>query len=392
MDIDLLSKMVKDLILDKDEVALPGVGTFVAEMVPASFSDRGYTVNPPYRRLFFRQRTDAADMALADLYAASNGLDREQALQILTDFLTEMKEILKTKKTIVFPGLGRLRATKENNFFFVADGDLDIYPAGYGLEPISLKTHQETPEEVSSVVQGLRSMIATQEEMQEGTREEMQEETREDEIPKAETTAAESPEETVGKIVEDPIEEPIQETVEETVEKPLEETVQEAIEETVEEPVEETIQETVEKPLEEPVEGAVEETMPTKEEDVPEAETAATTTAETAGEENEGETTTAETAYEENEGEATTAETACEDSEDEATTDEPAVQTDADPAGEPAKRTKNRWKVLLYIGAGLLAAIVLALIAFIIISRLSPNFTDSLLYSPEEIELIRKIS
>ena len=332
MDIDLLSKMVKDLILDKDEVALPGVGTFVAEMVPASFSDRGYTVNPPYRRLFFRQRTDAADMALADLYAASNGLDREQALQILTDFLTEMKEILKTKKTIVFPGLGRLRATKENNFFFVADGDLDIYPAGYGLEPISLKTHQETPEEVSSVVQGLRSMIATQEEMQE--------ETQEDEIPEAETTAAESPEETVEKIVEDPIEE----TVEETVEKPLEEPGQEAIEETVEEPVEET--------------------MPAKEEDVPVAETAATTTAETAGEENEGD----------------------------ATADEPAIQTDADPEGEPAKRTKNGWKVLLYIGAGLLAAIVLALIAFIIISRLSPNFTDSLLYSPEEIELIRKIS
>lgn len=386
MDIDLLSKMVKDLILDKDEVALPGVGTFVAEMVPASFSDRGYTVNPPYRRLFFRQRTDAADMALADLYAVSNGLDREQALQILTDFLTEMKEILKTKKTIVFPGLGRLRATKENNFFFVADGDLDIYPAGYGLEPISLKTHQETPEEVSSVVQGLRSMIATQEELQE--------ETQEDEIPPAETTAAENPEETIEKIVKDPIEEQVEETVGETVEKPLEEPIQEAIEEpieetveeTVQETVEETIEETIEKPLEEPVEGAVEETiqetveetMPAKEEDVPEAETAATTTAETASEENESE--------------ATTAETACEDSEGEAMANEPAVQTDADPEGEPTKRTKNRWKVLLYIGAGLLAAIVLALIAFIIISRLSPNFTDSLLYSPEEIELIRKIS
>lgn len=374
MDIDLLSKMVKDLILDKDEVALPGVGTFVAEMVPASFSDRGYTVNPPYRRLFFRQRTDAADMALADLYAVSNGLDREQALQILTDFLTEMKEILKTKKTIVFPGLGRLRATKENNFFFVADGDLDIYPAGYGLEPISLKTHQETPEEVSSVVQGLRSMIATQEEMQEET----QEETQEDEIPEAETTAAESPEETVGKIVEDPIEEQVEETVGETVEKPLEEPGQEAIEETVEKPLEEPIQEAIEETDEEPIQETVEETMPAKEEDVPEAETAAITTAETAGEENESEATTAETAGKENEGEATA--------------DEPAVQTDADPAGEPAKRTKNGWKVLLYIGAGLLAAIVLALIAFIIISRLSPNFTDSLLYSPEEIELIRKIS
>ena len=39
MDIDLLSKMVKEVILDRDKVVLPGLGTFVAEMVPATFSD-----------------------------------------------------------------------------------------------------------------------------------------------------------------------------------------------------------------------------------------------------------------------------------------------------------------------------------------------------------------
>ena len=63
-------------------------------------------------------------------------------MQPIADFLSEMKEVLKQKKSIVFPGLGRLRSTKENNFFFVADEDLDIYPEGFGLEPISLKTQQ----------------------------------------------------------------------------------------------------------------------------------------------------------------------------------------------------------------------------------------------------------
>ena len=33
MDIDLLSKMVKELILDNDRVVLPGLGSFVAEIV-----------------------------------------------------------------------------------------------------------------------------------------------------------------------------------------------------------------------------------------------------------------------------------------------------------------------------------------------------------------------
>ncbi|MBQ9175119.1 MAG: hypothetical protein IJ161_15570 [Bacteroidales bacterium] len=159
MDIDLLSKMVKDLILDNDEVSLPGVGTFVAELVPSTFSDKGYTINPPYRRLYFRQRKDTSDTALVELYAKANNIDEERSKQIIDDFLSEMKDVLRQKKTIIFPGLGRLRATKENNIFFVADEDLDIYPSGFGLNPISLKTHVETSEEVAAAVASLKDLV-----------------------------------------------------------------------------------------------------------------------------------------------------------------------------------------------------------------------------------------
>lgn len=41
MDIDLFSDMVKGLILDNDEVTLPGLGTFVSEVMPSTFSDKG---------------------------------------------------------------------------------------------------------------------------------------------------------------------------------------------------------------------------------------------------------------------------------------------------------------------------------------------------------------
>lgn len=158
MDIDLLSKMVKELILDEDRVVLPGLGCFVAEIVPASFSDKGYTINPPYRRLYFRSRPDEGD-GLVDFYARTNSIEYDMAERILTDFLNELKTVLHTRKTVVFPGLGRLRATKENNLFFVADEDLDIYPEGFGLEPVSLKTHKESAEEVSAAVVGLKSML-----------------------------------------------------------------------------------------------------------------------------------------------------------------------------------------------------------------------------------------
>ena len=158
MDIDLLAKMVKEAVMDHDSVTLPGVGSFVAELVPAVFTDRGYTINPPYRRLFFLPR-EGDDTLLADLYAGANGISQADALRVLLDYLGEMKEVLKIRKTLVLPGLGRLRATRENHFFFVADEDLDIYPEGLGLEPISLKTHVETPEEVHAAVASLAEVL-----------------------------------------------------------------------------------------------------------------------------------------------------------------------------------------------------------------------------------------
>ena len=159
MDIDLLAKMVKEAILDNDAVTLPGVGCFVAELMPSSFSDKGYTIHPPYRRLYFSPR-QGSDNHLAALYVRDNeGVDLGTATRILTEFLVEMKEVLKVRKTVVFPGLGRLRATRENHFFFVADEDLDIYPEGLGLAPVSLKTHVETPEEVASAVAGLADLM-----------------------------------------------------------------------------------------------------------------------------------------------------------------------------------------------------------------------------------------
>ena len=158
MDIDLLSKMVKELILDNDRVVLPGFGAFVAEIVPSTFSDKGYTINPPYRKLYFRNRAED-DMKLIEFYASSNNVELAVADKVIRDFVSELQSVLFARKTVVFPGLGRMRATKENAVFFVTDEDLDIYPEGFGLEPISLKTHVETREEISQAVAELKAIV-----------------------------------------------------------------------------------------------------------------------------------------------------------------------------------------------------------------------------------------
>jgi len=140
MDIDLLAKLIKETALEHEEISLPDVGTFVAELSPAVFSDKGYSMSPPYRKLSFRQRP-GNDTLLVEAYSKSAGITLEEAASDLNEFLKGLKEILAIKKTIILPGLGKMRATRENVFFFVPDADLDIYPDGFGLGPISLRTH-----------------------------------------------------------------------------------------------------------------------------------------------------------------------------------------------------------------------------------------------------------
>lgn len=199
MNIDLLSQMVYDLILEHDSLSLPGVGCFVAEIVPATFTDRGYTINPPYRKLSFRS-SGPSDTLLVDLYAASNNVSAEVARKVLVEFLAEMKTLLYAKKNVVFPGLGRLRATRENNIFFVADEGLDIFPEGFALEPLSLKARKETPEEISRSVEKLEGILNGEEpvaqtvtEAEEAMIEVVADETPVDETPADETPMDETP-------------------------------------------------------------------------------------------------------------------------------------------------------------------------------------------------------
>lgn len=323
MDIDLFSKMIKELILDSDRVVLPGLGCFVAEMVPATFSDKGYTINPPYRRLSFRSKPDADD-ALMNFYAESNGLDRDVACRILGDFIAELRTVIFTKKLVVLPGLGRLRATKENNIFFIADEDLDIYPAGFGLEPISLKTHQETRQEVIEAVAGLRSILDDAP---------VQENVPEAELvaavdsePVVESEPATEPEPTVKPV---PVIEPEQ-TVEQVVEP----------EQTIEpEPVVEP------EPVEEPFgKGA----------DVPDANSPAPEVVETEP------------------------------------VPEVMGETMLEFATEPAGRKTCRKKALLAFCIPAAIAVIL-LVAFIVAARVAPEWIDSLLYTPEELEIINHV-
>ena len=338
MDIDLLAKMIRDVVLEKDEVALPGLGMFIADFVPASFSDKGYTINPPYKRLSFRQKDNPDDRTIVKLYAEANNIGEDTAEHFVNDFLSGLKDILMVRKSVVLPGLGRLRATKENNFFFIADENLDIYPEGFGLEPVSLKTHQETVSEVAETMAGLRSILAPEQ--------------------------AEEP-----ALAQEPVLEPV--AASESVQEPAPEIIQEA------EPEVATETEVAPEPAPE-VDPASEVELASEVEPAPEVESGPEALPEPVQE------AVPETASE------TVPETSQEIAPE--TVPEPACES---VAGQPADNQSGGssfWKTFRIVAVSIVILAILALAAFIILSRVAPDFIDTILYSPEELEIVRKMT
>lgn len=147
MDVELLARMISELVVDHDEVGLPGVGTFVAELAPAAFSDRGYTINPPYRKLVFRPSRGrrAPDRFLRQNERSRQGCFRKLCLR----FPFGAQDCPQGEED---HSASRARASEgdeENDFFFVPDENLDIFPEGIALLPVSLKTNvHEEPVEI----------------------------------------------------------------------------------------------------------------------------------------------------------------------------------------------------------------------------------------------------
>jgi len=139
LNIDILSRLVKDLLMDNDRVTLPGLGYFFSETQPAKFTDDGHSITPPHKCLSFRKGNDC-DRLLIEAYSRYCKIDKTESEKIMKQFITEMTSVLFNYKTIVFPELGKLRATRENNIFFVCDENCSIYPETIGLRPIALSS------------------------------------------------------------------------------------------------------------------------------------------------------------------------------------------------------------------------------------------------------------
>ncbi|MDD2490986.1 MAG: hypothetical protein PHV12_02185 [Bacteroidales bacterium] len=139
MDIQLISELLIELIMDNDRVSLPGMGSFIAEPAPSVFSDKATIIHPPVRRVFFRSKETWNDGLLESKYAQKVGVREEKARSFIEQFIKALNTELELKKKVDFPGFGYMRINERGTYSFIIDKELFISKDSFGLEPIKLK-------------------------------------------------------------------------------------------------------------------------------------------------------------------------------------------------------------------------------------------------------------
>ncbi|MCF0173985.1 MAG: hypothetical protein HUJ95_01465 [Bacteroidales bacterium] len=144
MNVDLLSQFIMSALKSKGGVCVPYVGTFSIVNEPARITSNGYVMIPPAIKVDFQETfPESPDVTIAELFAAEKKIQLSTAINRIEVFCKEFKKVLQENKCIVLPGFGKVRATKENDLFFVPETDLELSGEFFCLEPIHLRASEQ---------------------------------------------------------------------------------------------------------------------------------------------------------------------------------------------------------------------------------------------------------
>lgn len=139
MNVDFLSGLIAELAMENGRVMLPRLGVFVTELAPASFSDKGFTLHPPYRRIVFRESQGDGSL-LYERYAQKSGLSLNNAQNEVLAQVDYLVDCLNQDGYVELSRLGKLKKTLSGSILFVQDENLDVSGELVALGPISLKS------------------------------------------------------------------------------------------------------------------------------------------------------------------------------------------------------------------------------------------------------------
>lgn len=128
-DFSLVCSQIQELLIDNEEVILPGLGKFTIESTPASFEEDGMSILPPGKKLSFVQ--DSAQVEC-------EGWQMDLSGKIL--------ENLQLCGKYEVTGFGIFTSNEGGEVSFSADENFDFAPDSFSLEAIALEANEDIAE------------------------------------------------------------------------------------------------------------------------------------------------------------------------------------------------------------------------------------------------------
>lgn len=142
MNVELLSKVFREVIMRYGELILPFMGSVELIDVPANFSEDGMVVCPPSKRLSFNNFNLNSNNNLAEVYSSFANLPLLEARAEVASQVEQIRKLLAEKGSFSIDGFATLSYSASNGYSVEADPSFELSTDTYGLDKIEFERQQ----------------------------------------------------------------------------------------------------------------------------------------------------------------------------------------------------------------------------------------------------------
>ncbi len=142
---------IQRLFHDHDCVILPGFGGFITSYEGASINKEMSAIAPPFKKIAFNESLKTNDGFLVNEIAVGEEVSKSVALEMIIDFINEVKNGLESQQQFILAGIGRLFYSKEQKIQFEPDNKENYLDASFGLSDLHVKPIEREESEMKKV-------------------------------------------------------------------------------------------------------------------------------------------------------------------------------------------------------------------------------------------------
>ncbi len=141
----IIGKYIKMLLDERKRVILPGFGNLEVIIPEGTQTPSGNRINPPGTSVRFDTNFSKDDDRLAEMLAAGEVLERDEAQQRVLELVDAIRFSLDKGEEFLLPEAGTFSRDADGKTHFLADPSWVLEPDQYGLESMDLLELEELP-------------------------------------------------------------------------------------------------------------------------------------------------------------------------------------------------------------------------------------------------------